>query len=160
VNSRPASRFEDSKTDPGSLSKRAARRLIQRAFVLAGRDRVVRQHIREAQLTTLWVLEDWHLQWTLVLHHGKFNFERRRAKNPDLILTWKTATAFFTDAQAASRARPWVSAAGNETGAASAIQLNGDPSQQRVLEPVYYAFCAALREVLAKPVDENGDPLL
>src|SRR5438128_9637996 len=49
------------------LSKRAARRLIQRALVLTGRDRHVREHIREARLTMLWVLEDWGFAWTVHL---------------------------------------------------------------------------------------------
>jgi len=155
-----ASPFEDSKASPADLSKRAARRLIQRAFVLAGRDRVVHQHIREAHLTTLWILEDWNLEWTLVLNRGKVAFERRPAKNPDLILTWDSASAFFSHVEGATRARGWPSGTASETDAQSTFRLTGDSSLRKILEPVYYAFCAALRDVLANPVDENGDPLV
>src|ERR1039457_2140351 len=82
--------------DPAkSLSKRAARRIIQRAFVLMGRDKVLRQHIRESEITTVWILEDWELEWTVFLHRGKFEVERRQSKHPDVTLSWPTAEEFF-----------------------------------------------------------------
>ena len=65
-----------------SISKRAARRLIQQAIVLTGRDLSVRQHIREVQLATLWVLEDWNFEWTVNLDRGKVRFDRRPARAP------------------------------------------------------------------------------
>lgn len=146
--------------DTSSLSKRAARRLIQRAFVLASRDRVLRQHIRQTRLTTLWILEDWKLVWTVTLERGKLEFERRPARNPGLILAWPTAAAFFRQAESATRARAWASADTDEAGENVQPEIQGDRGLLRLLEPVFYAFCAALRAVLANPVDENGDPLV
>jgi len=148
----------DPTSDSPTLSKRAARRLIQRAFVLAGRDRIVRQHIREARLTTSWVLEDWKLAWTLILDRGKLDFDRRPIKNADLILIWTSASAFFQEVQNATRSRGWLGA--GQRGEAPEAKLNGDVQLAKVLEPVYFAFCAALRELLINPVDENGDPLV
>jgi len=43
--------------DPAtSLSKRAARRIIQRTFVIMGKDKVLRQLIRESEITTVWMI--------------------------------------------------------------------------------------------------------
>ena len=86
-------------------SKRAARRILQRAFVLTGRDRPLRQHIREAHLTTLWIVEDWDLVWTVTIDRGKVEFERRPAKHPDLTLSWPTAREFFSSASLSFRPR-------------------------------------------------------
>lgn len=83
-------------------SKRAARRIIQRAFVLTGRDKQFRQHIREVRLTTLWALEDWELIWTVIINRGKIEFERRPTKHPDLTLSWPTADEFFVCAREAA----------------------------------------------------------
>ena len=47
---------------------------------MAGRDRVVRQHIREARVTTLWALEDWRFEWTVALERGKVLFGEEFAK--------------------------------------------------------------------------------
>ncbi len=146
-------------SDFPTFSKRAARRVIQRAFVLAGRDRVVRQHIREARLTTRWVLEDWNLEWTLILDRGKLDFERRPARRADLVITWTSASAFFREVQSATRSRGGFGVSAGQYGEATA-KLNGDARSVKILEPVYFSFCAALREVLANPVDENGDPLV
>ena len=84
-------------------SKRAARRILQRAFVLTGRDRPLRQHIRAARFTTLWILEDWDLVWTVIIDRGKIEFERRPARHPDLILSWPTANEFFASASLSLR---------------------------------------------------------
>lgn len=129
------------------FSKRAARRLIQRAFVLAGRDKHLRQHIREAHLTTRWVLRDWELAWTVLISHGHIEFDRRPAKHPDLTLTWENASDFFTHA---------------ETGAPlpEEVVLEGDPALRRFSEPVYKAFFRSLGSVLRYPVDEQGESLL
>jgi len=86
-------------------SKRAARRILQRAFVLTGRDRALRQHIREARFTTVWILEDWDLVWTVIIDRGKIDFERRPARHPDLTLTWPTAVDFFSSASRLSPPR-------------------------------------------------------
>lgn len=129
--------------DPTSLSKRAARRLIQRAFVLAGRDRNVRQHIREARCLMLWVIEDWDLAWTVSLDRGRMEFDRRPTKRPDLTLTWPTAEEFFKQVAVGTRKD-------------DAPYHSGDASLWKFAQQVYSSFCAALREVLLDPVDENG----
>jgi hypothetical protein len=130
-------------SDPASLSRRAARRLFQRAFVLAGRDRNVRQHIREAHCVLLWVIEDWDFVWTIYLDKGKIEFDRRPTKRPDLTLTWPTAEKFFKQAEKGTR----------KDDAPSHV---GDGAVWKFAQPVYSAFCAALRSVLLDPVDENG----
>lgn len=129
--------------DPASLSRRAARRLFQRAFVLAGRDRNVRQHIREAHCVLLWVIEDWDFVWTIYLDKGKIEFDRRPTKRPDLTLTWPTAEEFFKQAAVGTRKD-------------DAPARAGDAAVWKFAQPVYSGFCAALRQVLRDPVDENG----
>ena len=129
--------------DPTALSKRAARRLIQRAFVLAGRDRNVRQHIRAAKCLMLWAIEDWELEWTVSLDRGRVEFDRRPTKRPDLTLSWPTAEAFFMQVTKGTRKD-------------DAPEHSGAPGFWKAAQPVYSAFCAAMREVLSDPVDENG----
>jgi hypothetical protein len=133
-------------TDCSTLSKRAARRLIQRALVLAGRERILRQHIREAELVTLWAIEDRELEWTLTLDHGKLDFDRRVTKHPDVTFAWSTADDFFRQV-------------GNGSLEPQATYA-GPTLPRRTLEPLFHAFCAALRAVLHDPVDGNGDPLV
>jgi len=133
-------------TDCSTLSKRAARRLIQRAWVLAGRDRTLRQHIREAELVTLWAIEDREIDWTLTLDHGRLDFERRASKRPDATFAWPTADDFFAQV-----------GMGNLE---PATTYAGPPLPRRTLETLFNAFTAALRFVLQNPVDGNGDPLV
>jgi len=128
------------------LSKRAARRLIQRALVLTGRDRHVREHIREARLTMLWVLEDWGFAWTVHLDRGKIEFDRRPAKKPDVTLTWRTAPEFFETEK--------------ENWRAESFEYSGPQELMRTLERLYHSFSVSLGGVLRNPVDENGDPLV
>lgn len=130
-----------------ALSKRAARRGIQRAFVVVGRDRRIRQHLREAELTTLWVLEDWGLEWTVVLDHGRLDFHRGRVGKPNLTFTWRTAEAFFSQIETG---RP----------VEGAFELVGDSAWKKLCAPVYEAFCDSLRGVLHNPIDEDGERLL
>ena len=129
------------------LSKRAARRLIQRALVLTGRDRHVREHIREARLTMLWVLEDWGFAWTVHLDRGKIEFDRRPAKKPDVTLTWRTAAEFFEQAE-------------KENWRAEGFEYTGPQELMRTLERLCHSFRVSLGGVLRNPVDENGDPLV
>jgi hypothetical protein len=133
--------------DRPSISKRAARRLLQRAFVLAGRDRIVRQHIREAHVTTLWVLEDWQFGWTITLERGRVNYDRRAARAPDLTLTWPNAEEFFNTL--------WE---GRNPDAS--LLLEGDLRARRYLDPVYSAFCRLLQQVLRYPFDDAENPLM
>lgn len=136
-------RQADAVADPSSLSRRAARRLFQRAFVLAGRDRNIRQHLREAHCSILWVIEDWDFAWTIYLDKGRIEFDRRPTKRPDLTLTWPTAEEFFKQVQKGTR---------KDDAPAHA----GDGAAWKFAQPLYSGFCAALREVLLDPVDENG----
>lgn len=148
--SRPASpqtaASESPATEAPQLSKRAARRLIQRALVLVDRDRHVRQHVREAGVRILWIIEDWRFAWTVVIERGKIHFERRPAKKPDLTLSWQTADGFFRQI---------------ETGAplSEGFEMTGNLNLRRFSEPVYQAFCNELRKVLRYPFDEDGEPL-
>jgi hypothetical protein len=128
-------------------SKRAARRIIQRAFVLTGRDRQLRQHIREARLTTLWILEDWDLVWTVTIDRGKIEFDRRPAKQPDLTFSWQTANEFF------SRTRENASPE-------SRLELAGNIELRRVASNLLKCFLGYLGHVLRDPVDDVGESLL
>jgi hypothetical protein len=134
--------------DPAaSLSKRAARRIIQRAFVLMGRDKVLRQQIRESEITTLWIVEDWELEWTVFLHRGRFEVERRPAKHPDVTLAWPTAEEFFQQVDRSGDA---------------GVQFQILPAQERrrFFDTLLRGFFACLRHVLANPVDDVGESLL
>jgi hypothetical protein len=134
--------------DPATtLSKRAARRIIQRTFVLMGKDKVLRQQIRESQVATLWTIDDWELEWTVFLHRGKFEFERRSAKHPDVTLSWPTAEEFFRQAERAGD---------------SDVQCHILPEQERrrFFDALLRGFFATLRHVLARPVDALGESLL
>jgi hypothetical protein len=132
---------------PSGLSKRAARRIIQRAFVLAGRDRNVRQHIRAAEVTSLWIIEDWHLSWTLLVHRGRVEFDRQPARRPDLTLTWRTAEDFFKESESCERGQ-------------SNSEVTGNLALRRFIEPVWRAFGVSLRGLLRNPVDGSGEPLV
>ncbi len=129
------------------LSKRAARRIIQRAFVLMGREKTLRQHIRKTELTTLWVLEDWDLAWTVVLHRGKFEVERRPSRRPDVTLTWPAGEEFFQQAEQAGE---------------GALPVNLLPAEghRRFFEPLLRGLFKALCHVLGNPVDDVGESLL
>jgi hypothetical protein len=141
-------RTESEKTSLfAALSKRGARRAIQRAFVLVGRDRRIRQHLREADLTTLWVLEDWGLEWTIVLDQGKLEYHRGRVGRPNLTFAWRTAEAFFSQIETG---RP----------VEGAFESLGDSVWKKLCEPVYEAFCGSLRGVLLNPIDDAGERLL
>jgi hypothetical protein len=128
-------------------SKRAARRILQRAFVLTGRDKQFRQHIREARVTTLWVLEDWDLVWSVMLDRGKIEFERRPAKRPDLTFRWPTAQEFFL--LPGARRLP-------ESSSPGAV----DPVLRRLASLFLQCFLGHLGHVLRHPVDGAGESLL
>jgi hypothetical protein len=132
---------------PSRLSKRAARRIIQRAFVLAGRDRNVRQHIREAEVTALWIIEDWHLAWTLLVRRGRVEFDRHLTRKPDLTLTWRTAEDFFRESEADQHGQ-------------NRSTVTGNLALRSFTEPICQAFWVSLRELLKNPVNGNGDPLV
>jgi hypothetical protein len=136
--------FESS---PGGLSKRAAQRLIQRALVLAGRSRNVRQHIREADLTSVWSIDDWGLEWAVAIRHGKLDFDRRLPHQPDIQVSWPTAEAFFHEANTI------------RTGS-SPSQYEGPPELRRMWDIIHQAFCTALKDLVQNPVDQDGRSLV
>lgn len=134
--------------DPStSLSKRAARRIIQRTFVLMGKDKFLRQQIRESEITTLWIIEDWQLDWSVYLHRGKFEFERRSAKHPDVTLSWATAEEFFRQAECSGDADVQV-------------EILPEQDRRRFMATLLRGFFTTLRQVLANPVDALGESLL
>jgi hypothetical protein len=130
-----------------TFSKRAARRIIQRAFVLAGRNKALRQHIRETELTTLWVLEDWNLTWTVSLARGRFEVDRRPAKHPDVTLSWSTAKEFFQQAERAGEGNVEV----------RVLPVEGN---RRFFASLLREYFNSLRHVLSDPVDDVGESLL
>ena len=133
--------------DRPSISKRAARRLIQQAFVLTGRDRTVRQHIREARVTTVWTLEDWSFEWTIVLDRGKVRFDRRPARVPDMALTWPNAAEFFETIELGQTPD-------------DSLTMEGNLAFRNFVDLVYRSFCRSLQHVIQYPVDDAGDPLM
>jgi hypothetical protein len=140
-----APQFEEA---PGGLSKRAAQRLIQRAIVLAGRSRTVKQQIREAELTSVWSIEDWDLEWAVEIRRGKLDFNRRLPRHPDIRVRWPTARDFFEEA-------------GNrEPAAPSQAEYDGPSHTRRMWDVLHQAFRAALGDLLEDPVDEDGTRLV
>jgi hypothetical protein len=134
--------------DPAtSLSKRAARRIIQRTFVLMGKDKVLRQQIRESEITTVWMIEDWDMEWTVLLRRGKFEFERRPSKHPDVTITWPTAEEFFRQVDRSGDANVQA-------------QILPEQERRRFFETLLRGFFSCLRQVLANPVDALGESLL
>jgi hypothetical protein len=134
--------------DPAtSLSKRATRRIIQRTFVLMGKDKTVRQLIRKSEITTVWMIEDWELEWTVRLHKGRFEIERRQSKHPDVTLAWPTAEQFFHQV--------------DRTGDANVeAQIHPKQDQRRFIETLLRSFFSTLRTVLENPIDAVGQNLL
>src|SRR3989304_2413983 len=114
-----------------ALSKRAAGRLIQRAFVLVGRDKSIRQQLREASLITLWRLEDWGLEWTVAVEGGKFQFHRGKAGRPQLTYSWRSVDHFFYQ----------IERGGSDP---DAFHCDGSPELRRLFGPVFVAFSKSL----------------
>jgi hypothetical protein len=112
-----------------------------------GRDKVLRQQIRESEITTLWIVEDWELEWTVFLRRGRFEVERRPAKHPDVTLTWSTAEDFFGQVDRSGEADVHV-------------QIFPPQEHRRFFQTLLRGFFACLRHVLANPVDDMGESLL
>ena len=128
--------------EEAGLSRRAARRLIQRALVLVGRERNLRQHLRAVHLTSLWRLDDWDFEWTVTLDRGKVLFDRRPVKNPDVTVSWTEAKQFIEWAEKGSGAEQQ--------------KIEGDLENSRTVEMVCRAFRKALGDVLRFPFDDDG----
>ena len=147
-------------------SKRAARRIIQRAFVLTGRDKHFRQQIRSARLGTLWILEDWDMIWTVFIDRGKLEFERRPAKHPDLIFNWPIASDFFLAASNDLTRAALTASLGQSPGSAVhndaqiGLTLTGNVELRRLAGNLLHCFLGQLGHVLRNPVDGSGESLL
>ena len=147
-------------------SKRAARRIIQRAFVLTGRDKHLRQQIRSARLATLWILEDWDMIWTVFIDRGKLEFERRPTKHPDLIFNWQNASDFFLAASNDLTRAALTAALGQSPASAihgdaqTALTLTGNVELRRLAGILLHCFLGQLGHVLRNPVDGVGESLL
>ncbi len=130
-----------------SLSRRAARRIIQRTLVLMGKDKALRQLIRESEITTVWIIEDWDLEWTVHLYRGKFEVERRVSKRPSATLTWPTAELFFAQVDDSRDADLYV-------------QITPKQAKPHFYSTLLRGFFSTLRQVLENPVDAVGQNLL
>jgi hypothetical protein len=136
----------DFEASPG-ISKRAAQRLIQRALVLAARNRNVRQHIREADLSSAWSIEDWGLEWAVTIRHGKLDFDRRLPHHPDIRVSWPTAQGFFNEAE-------------DTPARSSSLHYEGPLEARRMWDIIHHAFRTALKDLLQNPVDQDGRSLV
>lgn len=134
---------ENTSAASNSLSKRGARRVIQRAVVLMGRDKALRQKVRSVDLTTRWLIEDWGLEWTVVVAQGHIEFHRGHVGKAQVNLFWKSGDEFLSHIEA-------------QTNPAEGFVLECDPGMRRVVETVLQAFLGTLRAVLADPVDDAG----
>jgi hypothetical protein len=137
--SRPA----DFEASLHGLSKRGTQRLIQRALVLAGRSRNVRQHIREAELTSVWTIEDWGMKWAVEIRRGRLDFDRRLPHQPDIRITWPTAEGFLAEGRGSGSILDQA-------------RYEGPPEARRIWDVIHHAFAVALGEVLRNPVDQDG----
>jgi len=126
-----------------SLSKRAARRVIQRAFVLIGRDKALRQKLRSGKLTTRWLVEDWGLEWTVIIAEGHLEFHRGHVGKAQVSFLWKSGDDFL--GQIATGTNP-----------GDGFELECEPALRRVVDSLFAAFGNTLKAVLADPVDDDG----
>lgn len=137
----------DPETMEKSLSKRAARRMIQRTFVLVHRDRQAHQHLREARLATQWAIEDWDLEWSVILDRGRLEVDRRAAKKPDLVFRWRSAAEFFRHVESGKPPEEGFS-------------MEGAREVRKFSDPLLKSFIKWLYHVCKNPVDDLGESLL
>jgi hypothetical protein len=139
--------FESVESAPASLSKRGARRVIQRAFVLMGRDRALRQKLRGTELATRWRVEDWDLEWTAVMAGGRFEFFRGQTGRAPVNIHWERGEDFLAQVRHGG-----TSFAG--------FSYHCDAAARRPLELVIQSFLTTLRRVLQNPIDDDGVRLI
>ena len=132
----------DGDAQGSSLSKRAALRLIQRAWVLTGRERSVRHYVREARLSTRWSLGVGGPVWTVVIDRGRVHFERRPTKQPNVTFVWSSAEDFFRNVE---------NGCNDQT-----LKIEGEPEARRKAEPIGRVFLQMLRRVMKYPYDDDG----
>ena len=139
--------IENTRAIPSSLSKRGARRVIQRAVVLMGRDKALRQKLRSVELITRWLIEDWGSEWTVIVDEGHIAFHRGHVGKAQVSILWKTGDKFLAHLEAKSALT-------------EGFALECEPALRRVVDAVFQAFLSTLRQVLADPVDDAGVRLL
>jgi hypothetical protein len=130
-----------------NLSKRAARRMIQRAMVLVHRDRQAHQRWREARLATFWSIEDWDMEWSAILDRGRMEFGRRAPKKPDLVFRWRSAEEFFQHVDS-----------GKPPG--EGFTLEGPRELWKFSDPLLKSFIKWFFHVCKNPIDDLGESLL
>lgn len=130
-----------------SLSKRAARRVIQRAFVLVGRDKALRQKFRSVELASHWRVEDWDLKWTVVVDEGHIEFHRGHVGKAKVSFLWMTGDDFL--GQIVTGTNP-----------GGGFDLDCEAALRRVADPLFAAFASTLKVVLADPIDDDGVRLM
>ena len=130
-------------TSGTSLSKRGARRVIQRAHVLIGRDKGFRQRTRGLALNTQWTIEDWDLEWTALLAEGRLESYRGHTGRPQISFRWKTGEDFMSHVES-----------GRTPG--DGFRLECQAADKVVAELLLARFCATLKSVVINPVDDAG----
>ena len=126
-----------------SLSKRGARRVIQRAVVLLGRDKAFRQKVRTVQLNSRWNVEDWDLEWTVIVTQGRMEFHRGETGRAQTHLRWKTGEDFLKHVES-----------GRAPG--DGFEHECPAAEKALVESLLARFCATLKSVLADPADDDG----
>lgn len=134
---------ENTRDIHSSLSKRGARRVIQRAVVLMGRDKALRQKLRSVELTTRWLIEDWGSEWTVIVDEGHIAFHRGHVGKAQVNFFWKTGDDFLAHLEAMQAPT-------------EGFELECEPDMKRLVDTVFQAFLLTLRGVLADPVDDDG----
>lgn len=115
--------------------------------MLVGRERAIRQHIREVELNTHWAIEDWGLEWTVVFDHGRLEFHRGHIGKPQVTYLWGAGDEFLAQVESGTAPR-------------NALHMVADPIWRRVVDPVFKSFLTTFRTVLADPIDDDGVRLL
>ena len=91
----------------------------------------------------MWVLADEELEWSVLVDRGRFEFDRRPVKKPDITLTWHEAKAFFESARSGRDG-------------AEDFTVEGPQGLRRIVELIWRAFRTALGNVLSFPFDDEG----
>ena len=98
-------------------------------------------------MISIWSIEDWGLEWAVVIRHGKLDFDRRLPRQADIRVSWTTASGFFREA-------------GSPRSSESEARYEGSPEARRLWDTLYREFRAALAELLQNPVDQDGRSLM
>jgi hypothetical protein len=108
-----------------------------------GRDKALRQRLKGVELTTRWMVEDWGLEWTVILDQGYLEFHRGHVGKAQVSFLWKTGEEFLGQI---------------ETGLipGDGFELECEPALRRLIDLLLAGLCSTLKAVLADPVDDDG----